>query len=91
MAIGSGMRLFIVGVIVSCAVGFTAFLVDLSLLGYLLLASGVLVIAIFLENDFKLLFTSVMSRPFVGPDLGEKRGGIETPSPQTKTTSSYRY
>jgi hypothetical protein len=91
MAIGSGMRLIIVGVTVSCAVGFTAFLVDLSLLGYLMMGPGVLVIAIFLVNDFKLLLTSVMNRPFVGPDIGESKGRTETPSPQTKTTSSYRY
>ncbi|MFZ2228239.1 MAG: hypothetical protein WA090_03095 [Candidatus Nanopelagicaceae bacterium] len=91
MAIGSGMRLLIVGVIVSCAVGFTVFLVDLSLLGYLFLGSGVLVIAILLGNDFRLLFTSVMGRPFASPDLDESKGRIEPPSPQTKTTSSYRY
>jgi hypothetical protein len=90
MAIGNRMRLLIVGVVVSCAIGFTVFLVDLGLFGYLLMGSGVLVIAILLLNEFKLLFTSVASKPFVGPDSGERivRNGTR---PQAKTTSSYRY
>lgn len=91
MAIGSGIFLFVVGAIIFFAMNFTTFLVNLDLIGYLLMGSGALVFAIALASEFRDRFTSFISRISVDPHCGEKIVRNEIPSPQSKTTSSYRY
>ena len=72
MGIGSGIFLFVAGVIVAFALNFNVSSVNMHLIGSLLMGAGVLIFLISLVAEFKKRSSSVTTRTSVDPQHGEK-------------------
>jgi len=72
MGIGSGIFLIILGAIITFALNFELEWVDKNLIGYLLMAGGVLVFLISLVMVFKKRSTTIKTQSEINPNAGVK-------------------
>jgi Zn-dependent membrane protease YugP len=72
MRIGSSIALIVIGAIVAFALDFQVAGVDLRLIGYILMAAGVVLLIISLAVGFGGRRTTTTTRSGVGPASGEQ-------------------
>lgn len=73
MGIGSGIALFVIGIILAFAVNIdTGGFVDLDLIGYILMGAGVVVFLISLILTMRSRRTEMVARTTVDPASGEQ-------------------
>jgi membrane-bound ClpP family serine protease len=72
MSIGSGIVLFVIGAILAFAINIDAGVVDLTLIGYILMAAGAIVFIIGLVLMTRRRQSSATTRSAVDPASGEQ-------------------